>query len=83
MRSPCSLSLSLSLSVHINVCVCACACVRACACVCVCVLSLPGNSLVNTFSNRYICNNRRTVEWDVFYAVCVISNTQYIVKGSR
>jgi hypothetical protein len=59
-------------------------------------LTSLGNGLVNTFrGNEYTLNNRRTlydlkflqrwiwraVERGVFYAVCVVSNTQYVVNS--
>jgi hypothetical protein len=33
--------------------------------------------------NKYIHNNRRTVGQGVFYAVHVISNTEYVLKGKK
>jgi hypothetical protein len=42
---------------------------------------LLGNRYVNTFPlNEYTRNNRRTVRRAVFFAIRVVSITQYVVK---
>jgi hypothetical protein len=49
-------------------------------CVCLRILSLLGKGSVNTFPRRRIQGSNRTVERGIFYAVGVVSNTQYVVK---
>jgi hypothetical protein len=52
-----------------------------CLCVCVSLLSLLVNGSANTsHGNEYTPNNRKTVGRNVFYAVCVVLNTQHVVK---